>query len=47
MPTLRVKNLPVLLSRCFEVIALFFLAVDFFLRILWAFVDGKGTNPDN
>src|SRR5437660_183048 len=33
-PALRAKNLPVLLSRRFEVIGLFFLAVDFFLRIL-------------
>jgi hypothetical protein len=30
----RAKNLSVLLSSCFEVIALFFLAVDFFLRFL-------------
>src|SRR5229473_3656577 len=33
-PALRAKHLPVLLSRRFEVIGLFFLAVDFFLRIL-------------
>src|SRR6266436_2872624 len=33
-PALRAKHLPVLLSRRFEVIGLFFSAVDFFLRIL-------------
>src|SRR5260370_31017870 len=33
-PALRAKHLPVLLSRRFEVTSLFFLAVDFFLRIL-------------
>src|SRR5260370_41250264 len=33
-PALRAKHLPVLLSRRFEVIGFFFLAVDFFLRIL-------------
>src|SRR6266852_8939548 len=33
-PALRPKHLPVLLSRRFEVTSLFFLAVDFFLRIL-------------
>src|SRR5713226_232741 len=33
-PALRAKYLSVLLSRRFEVIGLFFLAVDFFLRIL-------------
>src|SRR5258707_15480589 len=33
-PALRAKHLPVLLSRRFEVTSLFFLAVDFLLRIL-------------
>src|SRR2546429_7230942 len=33
-PALRAKHLPVLLSRRFEVIGLFFLAVNFFLWIL-------------
>src|SRR5260370_11994130 len=33
-PALRAEHLPVLLSRRFEVIGLFFLAFDFFLRIL-------------